>query len=240
MSHTSARGRDDRAIGHAALARGEDFEAWVNAANARAVVRGEVARLHHLGPPHRRTGRGGERVIITGPGGADYQGQTRDGRAIALEAKCRAGALRYAEVKPHQRADLDACARSGGVAALLYRWTTPDRRRARTLVVPWTEVPWRVVEGANGPRATSVGPEELTAWEVPSACLVDPRDARWRFYLAPLLARPRVMRVAWSAGLDGQLAVALGAMRDGRAQEVSVEAGGVRLVIAGTTGGAGR
>lgn len=54
--------------------------------------------------------------------------------------------------------------------------------------------------------------------------------------LAP--ASPRVMRVPWSPRLDGHLQQAMGAMREGRAQEVSLEVGGVRLILQAPTGGA--
>jgi len=234
-----SRPRHHAAIGRTAQERGDDFEAWFEGANAESVARGLVARLLHVGPPHRRTGPGGEHIVITGPGGADYQGTARDGRAIAMEAKSRSRDLRFAEVKPHQREDLDRVAAAGGVAALLYRWTPPLLARARTFVVPWTEVPWRTAKSADGTRRpSSIGPEALAAWEVHPDCLLHPLDARWRFYLAPLLAAPRVMRVPWSPRLDGHLQQALGAMRGGRAQEVSLEAGGVRLILQAPTGGA--
>lgn len=229
--------RRNAAIGAAAHERGESFEEELNDAIERAVEDRLVARLVHVGPPHKRTGRGGERIVITGPGGADYQGQTHDSRSIAFEAKCRADRLRWAEVKKHQRDDLDACARAGGVAALVYRWTTPDRRRQRTFVVPWAEVPWRTIAdpaAEGGRRPTSVGPEELGAWEVDPRALLDPRDAAWVFFLAPLLpATPAppaaVMRVGWTPALDADLRTALSLLGEGRAGTVSLLAGGVRL-----------
>lgn len=233
--------RDHHAIGARARSRGGSFEAEIEAANDAAVARHLVARLTHVGPPHERTGPGGARVVITGPGGADYQGQTVDGRAIAMEAKCRAGRLRWVEVEEHQRQDLDACHRSGGVdachrsggvAVLLYRWTTPDRRTARTFAVPWGEVPWRQLDG----RPTSVGPEELAPWEVPPRALLDPRDAGWAFYLAPLLApRPLVLRLpepalrAWAASLV--------AMADGRRADSRLAVGDVEMVVRAQGGG---
>lgn len=232
--------RDHRAIGTAAHERGESFEAELNDAIERAVALGLVARLVHVGPPHRRTGAAGT-VVVTGTGGADYQGQATDSRSIAFEAKCRAARLRYEEVKRHQRDDLDACAAAGGVAALVYRWTTHDRRMQRTFVVPWARVPWRTIADARAPggrRPTSVGPEELGAWEVDRNALLHPRDARWRFFLAPLLAPPpRVLRVAWSAALDRDLRRALDLVKAGRAGSLSVVLGDVRLDVARRGGG---
>lgn len=232
--------RDHAAIGAAAHARGDAFEEEINRAIERAVEAGLVARLVHVGPPHKRTGRDGSRIVITGTGGADYQGQTLDSRSVAFEAKCRADRLRFVEVKDHQRADLDACARSGGVAALVYRWTTPDRRRQRTFVVPWTAVPWKTLPDAAAPggrRPTSVGPEELAAWEVDPRALLHPRDARWAFFLAPLLAPPpRVMRVGWTPALDRQLRTALGMVAAGTARTVSLAVGGVQLDLVRSAG----
>lgn len=224
-----SRPRNHAAIGAMAHARGDAFEAWLDAAHAAALAGGLLARMRHVGPPHKRIGAG--EVVIVGTGPADYQGQTLDGRAVSLEAKCRAGNLRLAELPEHQRADLDACARAGGVAALVYRWTTPDRTRQRTFALPWAQVPWNAARRGDGP---SVGPEVCAPWEVHPHALLDPRDALWRCYLAPLLAaHPREVRLPWTPGLDGVLGRAFEALRTGHGREVSVEAYGVRLVIGG-------
>ena len=223
------RPRNHAAIGRVAKERGDAFEAWLDAAHEASVASGALARMRHVGPPHVR-GAGGVPVIV-GVGPADYQGQTRDGRAVAIEAKCRAGNLRSAELPDHQRADLDACADGGGVAALVYRWTTPDRRAQRTFVVPWRRVPWSAARRGDGP---SVGPDACAPWEVDPRALLDPRDALWRPYLAPLLAaQPPVVRLPWTPGLDGVLLRAFEALRAGRGRTVEVEAYGVRLEIGG-------
>ena len=226
------RPRNHAAIGRAAQQRGDAFEAWLDAAHEAHVATGVLARMRHVGPPHKRIG-GGE-VVIIGDGPADYQGQTtraHGGRAVAIEAKCRAGNLRLAELPAHQVADLDACADGGGVAALVYRWTTPDRRAQRTFVVPWRRVPWAAARRGDGP---SVGPEACAPWEVDPRALLDPRDALWRPYLAPLLAaQPPVVRLPWTPGLDGVLLRAFEALRAGRGRTVEIEAYGVRLEIGG-------
>lgn len=229
MSTAPRRPRNHAAIGAAAHHRGDAFEAWLDAAHAAALATGALARMRHVGPPHKRIGAG--EVVIVGTGPADYQGQTPDSRAVAMEAKCRAGNLRLAELPDHQRDDLDACARAGGVAVLVYRWTTPDRRAQRTFAMPWVQVPWAAPRRGDGP---SVGPEACAPWEVDPRALLDPRDARWRFYLAPLLAAsPAVVRLPWTPALDGMLARAFEALRTGVGRELAVEAYGVRLVIGG-------
>lgn len=224
-----SRPRHHAAIGRIAKERGDAFEHWLDAAHKASVASGALARMRHVGPPHVR-GAGGVPVIV-GTGPADYQGQTPDGRAVAIEAKVRARNLSLSDLPDHQRDDLDACARGGGVAALVYRWTTPDQRRQRTFAMPWTQVPWAAPRRGDGP---SVGPEACAQWEVDPRALLDPRDARWRCYLAPLLAAdPPTVRLPWTPALDGMLLRAMEGLRTGAGRELAVEAYGVRLVIGG-------
>lgn len=235
MSAAPRRARNHSAIGRAAQSRGDDFERWINGAHDAALAADPplLARMRHVGPPHKRLSP--TEVVIVGEGPADYQGQSLDGRSVALEAKCRSKNLTWAEIPEHQRADLDACARAGGIAALVYRWTSVDLRQRRTFAMPWRLVPWTTRREPDGTlRPVSIGPEACAPWEVHPHALLDPRDARWRFYLAPLLAaHPPEVRLPWTPGLDGVLMRALEALRTGQGRELVVEAYGARLVIGG-------
>jgi hypothetical protein len=83
-----------------AHARGGELEAWLSAKHERALARGLLAKMAHVGPPSephvvggvlQRDRRGRVLAAITGVGPADYQGQLPGGRSVALEAKSRAG-----------------------------------------------------------------------------------------------------------------------------------------------------
>ena len=172
--------------GARAHAHGGALEAWLDAQFARAIAKGLLARMRHVGPPSEphivdgaiaRDRRGRWLSAVTGEGPADYQGQLVGGRAVALEAKSREGRLRLDEVPEHQRADLDACADGGGLAVLV------ARLGGVTHAVPWREVPWCSPRGGR----PSVGAEDVRAWRVDARCELHPLDARWRFFLTPLV-----------------------------------------------------
>ncbi len=64
------------AAGHKAVAFGAGWEAWLTEQHAAAHAAG-IAFLRHVGPPHRRTGKGGTVIKIVGNGPADFQGAIR-------------------------------------------------------------------------------------------------------------------------------------------------------------------
>ena len=181
----TARDPAHAAGGRIAHANGDALEHWLERQHRRAVERGLLARMRHVGPPTephveggrvRKDRRGRLVVVVAGVGPADYQGQLPGGRSVALEAKSREGRLYRDEVPEHQAADLDACAAGGGLAVLVARLDGVVH------AIPWREVPWCSPRGGK----PSIGAGDVTAWAVDARCLLDPRDARWRFYLEPL------------------------------------------------------
>lgn len=163
--------------GDLAVRHGDELERWLTAQHDRAIARGLLCRMRHVGPPHRRTGVGGHEIRIVGLGPADYQGQLPGGRSVALEAKSREGRLTREELPEHQRADLDACAAGGGLAVLV------ARLGGVTHAIPWREVPWCSPRGGS----PSIGAADVSAWRVDPRCELHPLDREWRFYLAPLV-----------------------------------------------------
>ncbi len=166
----------------AARDHGDELERWLEAQHERAIARGLLCRMRHVGPPHRRTGVGGHEIRIVGLGPADYQGQLPGGCAIALEAKSREGRLSRDELPEHQRADLDACAAGGGLAVLV------ARLGGTIHAIPWREVPWCSPRGGS----PSIGAADVSAWRVDPRCSSHPLDREWRFYLAPLVGMETV------------------------------------------------
>lgn len=109
---------------------GEALEAWLTMQHDRAIAKGLLARMAHVGAPSTphvvsgrlaRDQRGRMLAAITGTGPADFQGQLPGGRSVAIEAKSREGRLSREEIAEHQKADLDACAAGGGLAVLVAR-----------------------------------------------------------------------------------------------------------------------
>lgn len=171
-----------------ALARraGESFEAWLAMQHDRAIERGLLARMSHVGAPSTphvvgghvaRDRRGRMLAAITGKGPADFQGQLPGGRAVAIEAKSREGRLYREDVAEHQRADLDACADGGGLAVLVARLD------GVVYAMPWREVPWCSPRGGT----LSIGAADVAAWRVDRGC--ERGGAEWVFYLSALVAR---------------------------------------------------
>ena len=111
---------------------------------------------------------GGGRVVATQRSTVDCLGVLKGGRAVAVEIKsCADGRLRLSQVPEHQRAELGAVERVGGVALVLV---------VRPLPVAAYAVPWSVVAKAAAAGQASLGPDELAPW------LCDPRRpylARW-------------------------------------------------------------
>jgi hypothetical protein len=176
------------AIGALAHARGDELEAWLAAQHARALARGLLARMAHVGAPSephivggkvQRDRRGRVLAALAGVGPADYQGQLAGGRSVAIEAKSRAGRLRLDEVAEHQRTDLEACAAGRGLAVLVARLGGVIH------AIPWRDVPWCSPRGGS----PSIGAADVSAWRVDPRCELHPLDAQWRFYLAPLVAQ---------------------------------------------------
>lgn len=172
--------------GKIARHRGEALEAWMAMQHDRAIERGLLARMSHVGAPSTphvsggrlaRDQRGRMLAAITGVGPADFQGQLPGGRAVAIEAKSREGRLSREEIPEHQKADLDACAAGGGLAVLVVRLD------GVTHAIPWRAVPWCSPRGGR----PSIGAADVAAWRIDARCELHPLDAQWRLYLTPLV-----------------------------------------------------
>jgi len=142
--------------GKAARAHGAALEAWLTGQHRAAAVAG-IAHVRHVGAPVI-VGAGGRPTEWAGTGPADYQGVLKGGRALAVEAKSRDRRLALSDVAAHQRADLEAVERLGGVALLVVEL----RASGSIYVVPWGRVGWRRCR--EGAADVSVGPEELALW----------------------------------------------------------------------------
>lgn len=182
-----------RAQGRAANAAGRVGEAWVDDHHERALERGLVVVVDHVGPPTQphvvrgqlaRDQRGRVLAAITGLAPPDYLGCCSDGRALAVEAKRREGRLgaplsddelaagvdARAALERHQAEYLAAVGRCGGLALVCVTFV----RRLRGLpvvtrhAVPWQELAgrWRSPKGGR----LSVGPEDLEDFQVRGDC----------------------------------------------------------------------
>jgi Holliday junction resolvase len=125
-----------------------------------------VAVVRRVSSHLRLVGAG--RVVAVQRSTVDCLGVLRGGRAVAVEVKsCADGRLRLSQLPDHQRAELAAVERAGGVALVLV---------VRPLPVAAFAVPWSVVARAAAEGRASLGPDELAPW------LCDPRRAylaRW-------------------------------------------------------------
>jgi len=152
-----------RAQGRAAQASGGALEAYLDDQHQRALDAGLLAWIGHYGPATVTTGRTGALTTrIVGAAPVDYLGCTRDGRLVAVEAKRCSGYLDLegharASLAPHQRAQLEASDRAGGLALLVVSW----RRAAGELryAVPWGEVR----------HLHRLRPADLGGWELQDA-----------------------------------------------------------------------
>lgn len=172
---STARAPHRHTGGDLAVRHGDELERWLDAQHQRAIARGLLCRMRHVGPPTKRIGPGGTELVVVGVGPADFQGQLPGGRAVALEAKSREGRLRFDEIPEHQRDDLTACAEGGGLAVLV------ARLNGVTHAIPWFAVPWGSPRGGR----PSIGAADVASWRVDPRCELHPLDAQWRFYLAP-------------------------------------------------------
>lgn len=176
-----------RAGGADARDRGAAFERYAKEQHTAAWKAG-FARLRHVGPPHQRTGPGGDVVKIVGLGPADFQGaiRARHGehwRLLGVEAKSREYRLQRREIAAHQQDDLRWIESVGGVALVLIE-LHDELVSLGTWAVPWNvlETLWRRTTRARARpggmlappakiESASVGPEELVGWEVPPGAL---------------------------------------------------------------------
>lgn len=147
-----------RASGRVAQMHGDNFEAWVERQHAEALAHGIVARVVHTGPVVVFDRRGAVHVVDAG--GADWQGTLADGRSLVVEAKSRAGRLSWSQIPEHQRDDLDACARTPGLAALLY-----EAQGAGRYAIPWQRVPWSG-RGSEGRGGIGPGDAGMERWRI--------------------------------------------------------------------------
>lgn len=165
------------AAGHKAVAFGAGWEAWLTEQHAAAHAAG-IAFLRHVGPPHRRTGKGGTVIKIVGNGPADFQGAIRPEdphvpwwRVLAVEAKSLTGRLQRDDLAPHQRDDLAWAESVGGVGLVVVELHDERGVSLGSWAIPWgvLETRWhrsaRTVKGRRIESA-SAGPKELEGWEV--------------------------------------------------------------------------
>lgn len=129
-----------QAQGRAAQRQGIAWEAEVFAALDVLVLDGTLATWGHYGPrvAHTRDRAGQLAVRVVGAAPCDVVGATGDGRALVAEVKrgdrvvlLGPAPVRVARLEAHQRAQLEAVHRAGGVAAMLVCV------RDRVAVVPW-------------------------------------------------------------------------------------------------------
>lgn len=181
---STAEATTARRGGAAARTSGASLEAWLAAAHDAMRAEG-VADVAKVGPPTEPT-RIGRRILYRATGAAppDYLGTLAGGRAVAVEAKRRAGRLRRDRwrvvdgrrvedrdgIEDHQREALAAWERLGAVALVVVEF-----RRAKATTRH--AVPWAALEAAWVERdgVRSVGPHELAAWVVDGRAYL----ARW-------------------------------------------------------------
>lgn len=131
-----------RAQGRSAERNGRAWEASVFAALDALQAEGTLATWGHYGPQSKRVRRGGALVTVTtGTAPCDVMGTLRGGRTLVAEVKrgsrvvlAGAAKTRDARVEEHQRAQLEAVHRAGGVAALVVCV------RDVVAVIPWGDV----------------------------------------------------------------------------------------------------
>ena len=123
----------------AAQRSGAGFEDGVFAALDALVVDGVLAWWGHYGPQTKHLGEG--RIVVTGVAPCDVVGCTADGRALVCELKHDNARVvldgrktRDAHVAEHQRAQLTATARAGGVALLVVEVADV------AAVIPWASL----------------------------------------------------------------------------------------------------
>ena len=161
--------------GAAARASCASLESWLAAAHDAMRAAG-VADVAKVGPPSEPL-RVGHRILYRATGAAppDYLGTLAGGRAVAVEAKRRAGRLRRDRwrmvdgrrvedrdgIEDHQREALALWERMGALALVVVEF-----RRARATTRH--AVPWGALDAAWVERdgVWSVGPQDLAAWVV--------------------------------------------------------------------------
>lgn len=136
---------------------GDRAEAVADALHA-ACERAGVAVVRRVNS-NLRLVRGGKgpRVVPTKKSTVDCWGVLRGGRAVAVEVKsCSTGRLDFDRLPPHQRAELSAVERAGGVALVL-------------VVVGGVghAVPWKAVRGALEEGRKGFSPREVEVYRVP-------------------------------------------------------------------------
>lgn len=120
---TSQDGRKQASNTRAAR-HGRDNEEWIDAINARCFAEG-IAYVHRVSTPFRTISNDGARftAVRSAKQGCDFRGVMLDGskREVRVEAKALAENRWFPlkEIRDSQRADLERCDRSGGVAVLL-------------------------------------------------------------------------------------------------------------------------
>jgi len=173
------------AAGHLARERGDAWEAEV-ARHHRVAREQGIAYVRKVGAPVR-VGEGGAPIAWAGVGPCDYQGLLSDGRAVAVEAKSETGRLQRDAVKPHQRRDLEAVDRFGGVALVFVELHDEGGATLGAWALPWRalESLWHVTRRAKPGKAgsslagdyvtsRSVGPDDLASWAVSGDCYLRP------------------------------------------------------------------
>lgn len=165
------------ARGHLARDRGSWWEAWLREQH-KAAAMARLARVTHVGPPHARTGPGGENIVIVGHGPADFQGQIRGAAGapwlpLAVEAKSLTRRMQRHDLEPHQHVDLAFVGGelARGVALVVIELHDDEGASLGRWAIPYRELEtrWRVSRRERAGRvevSRSVGPEELAGWEI--------------------------------------------------------------------------
>lgn len=154
-----------REAGQRAAAAGSALEASLEQHHAAAALLklAEVRRVSphvlHLGPG-RLPGTFSAR--FDAPGGCDYRGTLRGGRALVAEAKSTQGAtLAWSDFTEAERADMAAASELGALCLVLWR----SAELAALFAVPWQAMPWKKSGAGQGVRAVDV--EEWRVREAP-------------------------------------------------------------------------
>ncbi len=149
-TRSSATARASRDIGEA-------FESQVDTWHEMAGLRGALAHVVHNAPPAKFVHG---RLIYEETGVADWTGCMHGGVFLACEGKSVVpnGRLARSRISTKQAAHLDAVTAAGGLAFLLVEFRAAALLLHRHYVLPWHEVPWKVVRTAE-----SLSEEDIAA-----------------------------------------------------------------------------
>jgi hypothetical protein len=162
--------RDNVKIGRLSQAVGEHFENWIDGQHEMAMRLGILAHVEKNEPHSKMLGG---HLIHTAPGVADRTGTLEGGRSLAVECKSTSDKrLSKSAISKRQAEHLDAVGRAGGLALLLVEFRSLTAPLYRRFVVPWLEVPWKVLRSAKSLEPADI---ERGLMILPGTCYL----ARW-------------------------------------------------------------